>query len=198
MTGSWSNVKSKHARLELLFKDGFKLYYNDIRNFGTFQVKTREQLKQKIKSIGDDMLSNPPSSTDFLNKLRKYNNKEICEVLMNQKLFSGIGNYIKAESLWYSRIYPLARVKDLTDLNLETLYKAIIFVINKSYREQGATIKDYYTFDGDSGNATNGFVVYGRKLDYNNMTVLKTKTADKRTTHWVVERQVYGKRKETL
>ena len=141
MTGSWSNVKSKHARLELLFKDGFKLYYNDIRNFGTFQVKTREQLKQKIKSIGDDMLSNPPSSTDFLNKLRKYNNKEICEVLMNQKLFSGIGNYIKAESLWYSRIYPLAHVKDLTDLNLETLYKAVIFVIKNHIESKVQQLK---------------------------------------------------------
>lgn len=194
MTGAWSNVKNKHTRLEFLFKDDCKLYYNDIRNFGTFQVKTCSELKQKIKSIGPDMLSCPPNTNDFISKLRKHNNKEICEVIMNQKIISGVGNYIKAESLWYSRIYPLAKVKDLTDTNLETLYKAIIYVINKSYNEQGASIKDYYTFDGDSGSATNGFVVYGRSLDFNNMKVLKTTTADKRTTHWVAERQIHGKK----
>ena len=111
---------------------------------------------------------------------------------MNQKVISGVGNYIKAESLWYSRINPHAFIKDLTDKNLETLDQAIRFVINKSYDEQGATIQSYYTFDGDSGSATQGFVVYGRDKDYNGHSVIKETTLDKRTTHWVKERQIIG------
>jgi len=190
MTGSWSREKSKHSRIEFNFYENDTLYFNDIRNFGTFHVKTRSELEKKLKSIGPDMLSNPPDN--FVDRLRKYNHKNICDVLMNQKVISGVGNYIKAESLWYSRINPHVLVKDLTDENLIILDKAIKFVINKSYDEQGASIQSYYTFDGDSGNATQGFAVYGRKKDYNGHTVIKEETPDKRTTHWVKERQTIG------
>jgi len=114
--------------------------------------------------------------------------------LMNQKVISGVGNYIKAESLWYSRINPHVLVKDLSDENLVTLNKAILFVINKSYNEQGATIKSYYTFDGKEGSAVQGFVVYGKRKDYNGHNVIKETTPDKRTTHWVKERQIVGNR----
>ena len=190
MTGNWSREKTKHSRIEFNFYENDTLYFNDIRNFGTFQVKTRSDLEKKLKSIGPDMLSSPPG--DFIFRLRKYNHKNICDVLMNQKVISGVGNYIKAESLWYSRINPHAFIKDLTDKNLETLDKAIRFVINKSYDEQGATIQSYYTFDGDSGSATQGFVVYGRDKDYNGHNVIKETTVDKRTTHWVKERQIIG------
>ena len=111
---------------------------------------------------------------------------------MNQKVISGIGNYIKAESLWYARINPHSLIKDLTDINLKTLYKAVLFVIRKSYAKQGASIKDYYTFDQEQGSATSEFVVYGRKKDYNGHNVIKEETLDKRTTHWVKERQIIG------
>ncbi len=190
MTGSWSREKSKYSRIEFQFYENDTLYFNDIRNFGTFQVKNRDDLKKKLKSIGPDMLSNPPNN--FIFRLRKYNHKNVCDVLMNQKVISGVGNYIKAESLWYSRINPHAFIKDLTDKNLETLDKAIRFVINKSYDEQGATIQSYYTFDGDSGSATQGFTVYGRSKDCNGHNVIKETTLDKRTTHWVKERQIIG------
>jgi formamidopyrimidine-DNA glycosylase len=190
MTGNWSRKKSKHSRIEFNFYENDTLYFNDIRNFGTFQVKTRSDLEKKLKSIGPDMLSNPPDN--FVSLMRKKNNKNICEVLMNQKVISGVGNYIKAESLWYSRINPHAMIKDLTDENLDILDKAIRFVINKSYDEQGASIQSYYTFDGDNGNAAQGFVVYGRQKDYNGHKVIKEETLDKRTTHWVKERQTIG------
>ncbi len=190
MTGNWSRTKTKHSRIEIEFYENDKLYFNDIRSFGTFQIKTRSDLEKKLKSIGPDMLSNPPNN--FVNLLRKYNHKNICCVLMNQNIVSGIGNYIKAESLWYSRINPYSFIKDLTDENLITLDKAIRFVINKSYSQQGATIQNYYTFNGESGSATQSFVVYGRKRDYNKYKVVKETTPDNRTTHWVKERQIIG------
>lgn len=190
MTGSWNKHKIDHSRIGIYFSDGNKLYFNDIRNFGTFQLKSSAELARKLKSIGPDMLSDPPN--DFVSRLRKYNHKNICEVIMNQKVISGVGNYIKAESLWYSRINPHSMIKDLTDKNLDTLDKAIRFVINKSYEEQGASIQSYYTFEGESGNATQGFVVYGRDKDYNGHQVIKETTLDKRTTHWVKNRQVLG------
>ena len=54
------------------------------------------------------------------------------------------------------------------------------------------TSRDYYTFDEEEGTATSGFVVYGKSIDYNGHNVIKEQTLDKRTTHWVKERQIYG------
>ena len=190
MTGSWSKNQKKHSRIKITFTDNESLFFSDIRNFGTFQIKSRIDLAKKLKSIGPDMLSDPP--INFISRLRKYNHKNICSVIMNQNVISGVGNYIKAESLWYSRINPHATVKDLSDDHLELLKKAIIYVINKSYQSQGATIQSYYDFEGNSGSATNSFVVYGKNVDYNGHAVLKEKTLDKRTTHWVKARQIYG------
>ena len=192
MTGSWNNVETKHTRIKITTTKDLVLCFNDIRNFGTFQIKSKEDLNKKLSSIGPDMLFNPPTPKEFLRILRKKNNRNICDVLMNQNIISGVGNYIKAESLWYSRINPHVPVKNLTDVNLMTLRLAIIYVINKSYQEQGATIKSYYTFSGEEGNASEGFVVYGRKKDYNGHIVTKDQTPDKRTTHWVKSRQIIG------
>lgn len=190
MTGNWSRIKTNHSRIEFNFYENDTLYFNDIRNFGTFQVKTRSDLEKKLKSIGPDMLSNPPD--DFIARLRKYNHKNICEVIMNQKVISGVGNYIKAESLWLSKINPHSFVKDLTDKNLVILYNAILFIIRTSYQNNGATIQSYYTFDGEKGSQSERFYVYGRKKDYYNNIVMKEETPDKRTTHWCPIRQNIG------
>jgi len=192
MTGSWNNLETKHTRIKITTDDGLTLCFNDIRNFGTFRIKFKKDLEKKLSSIGPDMLFDPPSAKDFIRILRKRDNKNICSALMNQNVVSGVGNYIKAESLWYSRINPHALIKNLTDVNLMTLRLSIIYVINKSYKEQGATIKSYYTFSGEEGSATKGFVVYGRQRDYNGHVVTKNTTPDQRTTHWVKSRQVLG------
>ena len=187
MTGAWTKNKNTHTRILFKFDDGSELCFNDMRNFGTFQIKNQDDLDKKLKSIGPDMLSAPPNN--FVEILRKHNKKNICVALMNQKVISGVGNYIKAESLWYSRINPNATIKDLTDNNLQLLDKAIRFVMLKSYGSLGASIKDYYTFDEQEGSATTGFVVYGRKTDYNGNKVEKLTTLDKRTTHYSPARQ---------
>ena len=190
MTGSWGKNKQKHARIEMSFQDGSKLYFTDIRNFGTFQIKSKEDLYKKLKSIGPDMLSNPPSN--FSEIMRKYNHKNICEVLMNQKIISGVGNYIKAECLWFSKINPNAKIENLKDNDLKTLEKAILFVMKRSYSSLGASFKTYYTFEGEKGSATERFAVYNKKIDICGNVVLKEETKDKRVTHWSPKRQTIG------
>lgn len=191
MTGSWGNTLNNHSRICIEYLSGEKIYFNDIRNFGTLHIKSNHELLKKLNSIGYDMLSKPPDILTFVRSFRKNNNKNICVALMNQNIVSGIGNYIKAESLWLSRIYPFALIKDLTDKNLEILYYSVLFVINESYKSQGATLKTYYTFDNESGTYTDKLYVYGRKTDWHGLPVIKKETPDKRTTHFT-ERQTIG------
>ena len=61
-----------------------------------------------------------------------------------------------------------------------------------SYKNNGATIQSYYSFDGQKGTQSERFYVYGRKVDHYNNSVLKEETPDKRKTHWSPEKQLIG------
>ena len=190
MTGSWSRVNKTHSRIRINFSNDDHVFFNDIRNFGTLHIKRKDDLRKKLKTIGPDMLSNPPHN--FIQIMRKKNNKNICDVLMKQNIVSGIGNYIKAESLWLSKINPHASISSLSDNDLRRLELAIRKVITESYRSQGASLKTYTNFDNEEGEATDFFNVYSKKIDTLGNQVLKEETPDKRTTHWSPTRQVFG------
>jgi len=51
---------------------------------------------------------------DVLNAIHlKLYDKEICEVLMNQKYFNGIGNYLRAEILFRAGVSPFMKARDV-------------------------------------------------------------------------------------
>ena len=121
MTGGWKNVKTKYSHLTLLTeKEGqdLELYFDDYRNFGTFKfMNNKSDLNKKLKDLGCDVLGNE-FTKDYCFKVlnKKINqNKTLPQVLMNQKLFCGVGNYLKSEILYQCKISPHRLIEDLTD-----------------------------------------------------------------------------------
>lgn len=193
MTGSWTTAEDKHNRVKFNFSDGYHVYFKDQRNFGTLKfVRGKHQLIDKLKSLGPDMLSEDVSSEKFISKLRKKNKQNICKVLMDQSVVCGIGNYVKADSLWLSKINPFSLVSDLSDEELIKLSESIKKVLKESYSSGGATIRTYENFDGKKGDYSSKFIVYNRKHDEENNEVSRDKTPDGRTTHWSPKRQTVG------
>ena len=172
MTGGWSNELQKNSRVVFELNDG-ELYFNDMRNFGTLKfVRGKFKLIEKLKSLGPDMLAEDVSDTLFTERLKKYPDWPVVNVLMSQGVIAGVGNYIKAESLWIAKISPSRLVHDLSSEEFSNLNKAIKQVMKESY-ESG---KD----DGYSRK----FMVYNQKTDPEGNEVIREMTADKRTTHW--------------
>jgi len=189
MSGFWSENKHKHARFSLGTSNK-QVYFCDTRNFGTLKfVKSRKQLIEKLDSLGPDMLSEEVSDSLFLSRLRKKNSKTIVEALMDQKIISGVGNYLKSESLYLAGISPHKKVEELTDEKLEVLNKAIQSTIRSSYISGGATIHTFLDYDGKEGKYSRRFAVYNQKRDIENHIVLRETTKDGRTTFWVPEKQ---------
>lgn len=185
MTGSWGATERKHSRLKFKFEDGTHIFFNDQRNFGTLKfVRGKHQLIEKLQSLGPDMLSEDVSSEKFISRLRKKNNQNICKVLMDQSIVCGIGNYIKADSLWLSKINPHLLVKEMSDQKLIVLNESIKKVIRESYESGGATIRSYKNFSSEPGEYAERFLVYNRKTDSEGNQVVREKTPDGRTTHW--------------
>jgi len=184
MTGSWSEDVREHSRVKLKLNDG-EIYFNDQRNFGTIKfVKGKFQLIQKLESLGPDMLVEDLPDDEFISHLRKNNTWQITTAVMNQSVISGVGNYIKAEALWLSRISPHRRVSELTDDRLSLLNANIKSIMRESLRSGGTTIKSYEKFDGELGDYSRRFLVYNQKTDPDGNEVVREMTEDQRTTHW--------------
>jgi formamidopyrimidine-DNA glycosylase len=186
MTGSWSKTKSDHSRVLFVFSDKNEIYFNDIRNFGTLHFSfSKEELDNKLISLGPDMLSSPPTQEEFLKIVKSHGKKTLPEFLMNQKNISGVGNYVKAESLYLARLAPERLCNSLSDEEILDLKNSIEKVLRTSYNSGGSTIKTYRDVYGNSGNFTSRFLVYGNKQDPQGNSVSSYTSKDGRTTFWV-------------
>lgn len=54
-------------------------------------------------------------------KLAKYKDDLVCDILLNQKIFSGSGNIIKNEVLYQIGVQPKSKIKDLPVAKLKAL-----------------------------------------------------------------------------
>ena len=189
MSGGWRNDKIKHSHVE--FRTTLaSVFFTDIRNFGTLKfTDSLAETNKKKKTIGSNHLSDEISDVLFKERLMKYPNRTLPEVLMNQSLIGGIGNYIKAEVLYIAGISPHRLVDSLSDNEFSALNKATRDVVRSSYARRGATISTYKDIDGDVGNFAFYFRVYGRATCENGFSVVRETTKDKRMTHWVPQIQ---------
>lgn len=189
MAGSWSPVIGKHSRFKLNFKDG-SAYFNDIRNFGTIKVtRNINELYKKLGMLGPDMLSENVTDPVFMGRIRKKDSKTVAEAIMNQSVISGVGNYLKSESLYLAQISPHRNVSDLSDQDLSDLNNAIKLTIQSAYKSGGATIHTFLGFDGKEGEYSRRFAVYNQKYDPVGNKVVREQTRDRRTSFWVPEIQ---------
>tara|TARA_B100000214_G_scaffold359731_1_gene321451 strand:+ start:274 stop:1080 length:807 start_codon:yes stop_codon:yes gene_type:complete len=189
MTGTWSEKRGKHSRVMFRLDDG-DVFFNDMRNFGTLKYKhDKKDLIQKIESLGPDMLSENLSDQDFYKIIMSCKDKTIAQAIMDQKVIAGVGNYLKAECLYFSRISPHRKCNTLTLDEASSLNTAIKKTIRDSYNFGGATIRSYAGFYGEVGEYSARFAVYNQKRDPMGREVIREKTRDGRTTHWVPEFQ---------
>ena len=187
MTGQLSPQAGKHVCMKVILDDEpLRLYFNDQRHFGTIKfVHGKKLLDNKLYELGWDPLQMPlAGNLPWLKMMINRSNKTIAEILMDQTIFSGVGNYIKSESLYKAKISPWRFGKDFSDIDIENLCKSIVEVMNESYQHQGATILTYKTAYGENGKYSGCFQVYGRKKDLFGNAVSTETTPDKRTTHW--------------
>ena len=187
MSGGWThNCYADYIKASFAFSDASCVYFTDIRNFGTLKyVNSKKELTKKLLALGPDVLLEDVPDNLLRSKVKNRYSKTLAEILMDQSFIAGVGNYIKAEALYLSKLSPHRKGGSLTDEEIFRLNKAITSVIRESYQSGGSTFKTYADFNGDVGKFTDRFMVYGRKEDPQGNAVIKEETLDKRTTHWV-------------
>tara|TARA_A100001015_G_C14800676_1_gene636799 strand:- start:120 stop:716 length:597 start_codon:yes stop_codon:yes gene_type:complete len=107
MSGWWINNDEKHSNLEFIYDDKV-IYFNDVRNFGTFTFCNKNNLDKKLNTLGADILNEIDEFEIFKKRIdRKRNDAFIASAILDQKVSAGVGNYIRAEALYVAKISPL-------------------------------------------------------------------------------------------
>lgn len=201
--GETAEQYMKHCKVEFVVQDQedgeTKFYFHCMRNFAWIYYYTGAELQKKLQTIGPSILSSVSlTQVELVQRWRKFNHKTVCEALMEQKLISGIGNYIKAEIMYRSKIYPMVKVKDLSDDHLWTLYQEARLIAADAFHDGGASLYSYTGLHGDQTEFKLKLYVYNRNKDPYGNQVLRINTPDKRTTHWVKEVQTIGTSNPTV
>lgn len=110
--------KSTPLKLGLTFK-------NHQVNFYTCDIRLIEDDIDNVYDFSADIMADEWKPARALKKLLEFHDEFICDVLLNQEIFAGVGNIIKNEVLYRSKIHPLNKVKDIPLAKLKLLIKEI-------------------------------------------------------------------------
>jgi endonuclease-8 len=76
----------------------------------------------RIRSLGPDILADPPDFDAMLSRLRSADGGlAIGDALLDQRLVAGIGNLWRAEALWRAQISPWRKTGELSDEELRAV-----------------------------------------------------------------------------
>lgn len=107
-----NETKDKPPRLSLSFSRG-KI------NFYACAIKIIEGDINEVYDWTADVMNVRWDEKKAKKKLLALPDKLICDVLLNQDIFSGVGNIIKNEVLYRVRIHPESKVKNIPVKKLE-------------------------------------------------------------------------------
>ena len=154
----------KHDRVIFKLSNNQKLIYNDIRKFGFIKFIKLANLDQNVhlKFLGPEPLSNKFNIRYFKSYI-KGKERNIKNVLMDQKFISGLGNIYVNEILFFSGVRPSKKIKKLKDNEIQKIIEFSKKIISKAIVLGGSSIKDFSSSSGKKGSFQQYFNVYGKK-----------------------------------
>ena len=177
MSGSYKVLKKGEVQDYIILKhdhliidlDNFKIVYNDPRRFGYIDLTNQDPETHKfLSSLGPEPLSNYFNADNLAETLLN-KNKPIKNTLLDQNIFSGLGNIYVCEALFRSKINPkkncskLVTSKGKPRKNLILLVKKINEVIKEAIEAGGSSLRDFSNTSGKMGYFQSSFNVYNRE-----------------------------------
>lgn len=116
MFGSYSinEQKDRPARLSLVFE-------NCELNFYTCSVQFIDIPLNEVYDWSADVMSDAWDAKAARKKLKQEPETLVCDALLNQNIFAGVGNIIKNEVLFRIKVHPATKVGDLPPRKLTEL-----------------------------------------------------------------------------
>ncbi|CAG8497792.1 29285_t:CDS:1 [Gigaspora margarita] len=141
-----------------------KLIYRDARRFGGFRLQNFEDYKnsEPYKNIGTDLLDEKVD-TELLFKHYQKRKIPIKNALLEQKIISGIGNIYASEILFDTKIHPLKKTNQLTELEVKNIICSAQTILKEALKSGGTSEFDFVNPLSKEGSYQNKLKVYNRK-----------------------------------
>lgn len=177
------DFRDKHVRFRFKLSSGKDLVFHDVRKFG---IKWYGPAKKILTDKYLSKLGKDPLKINFtkFQELLQERRGMIKALLLRQDVFAGIGNIVADESLWKARIHPKMRIEKLDEREVRELWKAIQFVLKKSIRLGGTTMRDWLAPDRSEGRYYQARFIYqraGEKCKRSHAIIKRMKVAGRGT-----------------
>jgi formamidopyrimidine-DNA glycosylase len=155
-----SQPKDKHDHITYVFDDDTTLVYNDVRKFGTHELKTYDTLynTNPLMKLGFEPTDERLTVSYLKNKLKS--TRHIKPALLDQTIILGLGNIYVDEVLFCAKIRPTKRAFRITKKECERLITCSQSVIKKAVALGGTTIRSYTDSLGVTGRFQNELMVH--------------------------------------
>jgi formamidopyrimidine-DNA glycosylase len=168
MTGTFRHLRNgvaaddPYRRAVVRLDDGSDVAYRDVRRFGTWLLLEPGELEPYLEPrVGAELLDRSRPTRRLAERLAN-RQAPIKALLLDQRLFAGVGNIYADEALWWARIHPLRPAGELAPTELQAIVRGVRKALRRGIARQGSTLSEYRTPDGASGNMQHEFRVYGR------------------------------------
>jgi len=156
---NYTNEKHDHVVMEF---SQFNVVFNDPRRFGMFfMLEDDQELKNFFQHYGVDLLLDSINYENIFLIFQK-KNVSLKQILLDQRVFVGIGNIYANEALFHSRLHPERKSNTLSKAEIKQLILSCRHVLELSLKNGGSSINDYKSPDGTLGSFQNMFQVYQR------------------------------------
>jgi formamidopyrimidine-DNA glycosylase len=165
MTGQLTTRKPEeiakpHTHVVIRLDDGMELRYTDARRFGRIRFVAGALESSPLGQLGVEPLK--VTEADFIRRIRP-RRMQIKALLLDQRVFRGMGNIYTDESLWRARIHPARRGSTLKIAELQKLHAEMQTVLREAIRSRGSSISDYVDSLGTRGKYQRRHRAYGRE-----------------------------------
>ncbi|MBI4407574.1 MAG: bifunctional DNA-formamidopyrimidine glycosylase/DNA-(apurinic or apyrimidinic site) lyase [Candidatus Kerfeldbacteria bacterium] len=159
-----TTLPNNHTRVEFIFTDGSKLFFQDMRKFGYVELYPAADIEHYFiqKKLGIEPIEPTYTFDYFCTVLQKRKRTSIKAVLLNQQAIAGIGNIYADDICWQARVKPTRRVSTLTRAEQRALYQASHDILREAIKLGGTSFSHYYRVDGKTGSYWNKRKVYDR------------------------------------
>lgn len=181
MTGFWSSKQGSHAHLKLTTSTGLSMFFHDTRRFGNIKIVPSADIDRNF--FRGDFLNHDFDLEDYALYLFEQlkTEREVCKVLLDQRYFAGVGNYLKSEILYACRFHPHKKWNSFSLNDIIKLCQISSFMLHKSYKGGGAQLRD---FKNPTKAPDLQLLIYGKEFTENNLPVSSEITKDNRRSFW--------------
>ncbi len=152
--GHWPDTtRSLRVALETAHKAILLYSASDIELWRSDEIESHPFLQ----GLGPDVLDPALDAATVALRLRSpaFRNRALGGLLLDQGFLAGLGNYLRAEILYATKLHPTLRPSDLGKAQIGSLARALLTVPRLSYATRGVEPKpgmrkDYQVHEGDA------------------------------------------------